>query len=1084
MGTPLQNEPRTDQIRSVPSEPQVVSPTVNVPLCTNSADANTETFSFAFVELCCGSANLCKAFAKKSVSALGIDHRFNKNRPSTPYIELDLSTGPGQMMAKTILDDNKPDIVHAGPPCGTASRARERPISKHLLLQGAPSPRPLRTEAWPEGIPGLSGIELAKVQAANAIYNFVLDCFLERYDNDELFSLENPETSLFWCLKKAIKLKGLPKVLDVCFSQCVHGGTRPVRRRWLTNIKALVALVGNCPGVSDVHVHAPFRIYRGPAGWKFDTAEEATYPEDLCQKYVKLAEPAMEASNRAKKPRRSRNPDTCQVSEEEHAAKRRMLRSSIGLFIRGNKYPMLIPEFTERKLIATDAEVGSIISCEGSHFGKVLKSKRGEVGELAEVGIFRTPEEFIQEARLSRHPIDLDSFLPEALCSNIFFLLTTPPSEVARQRLEKVRMLRQWASELAGVNDEIHKNLSAEQARVSFGKHFAMLRKVLQHINYPDVNLVDDLIRGTSLTGTVPQSYVFPRRNKEALSSVSEVLHTSQFSRESVLSKILPSGDHEVDCAVYDETCTEEQKGWISGPIDLKSLASEFGNQFVIAKRFGIRQSGKIRCIDDYSISAANSTVETLEKLDLYGCDEVFAMLKLIVSAVGPDGSVVMKLASGKVLAGRIPEGTKVEDMRNWKGKTFDLKSAYRQIHLAGDETNKRFSVIALWNPHSKSAEFRKQYATPFGSIASVYLFNRASRAIWAIGCFLHIAWGSFFDDFPCVEPTASCDTAELAIRSMCLLLGWNLALDKSKPFESSFSMLGIITDLTELKQGIAKANNKPERLQEIASTIKSILSTGSCPKPLVAELRGRAQYASAQISGRLAVGTLNGLANHQYRQRSDELSEATVGALERLLFIVTNARPRELRCLGQSLPILVFTDGAVEGDSITMGAVVIDTANQFEPYQWGGPIDPVFVNSWRQELMEHPSERRLRTHVIAQAELLPVVLVKWAEAARFQGRRIIYFVDNDGARHSLIKGWSSSQASNQIIEFFNKIEIAYQSMSWFSRVPSKSNPADEPSRGNLTPGPGNAFARVVAMPKLDPNAILLPKSFSLSDMD
>jgi hypothetical protein len=86
------------------------------------------------------------------------------------------------------------------------------------------------------------------------------------------------------------------------------------------------------------------------------------------------------------------------------------------------------------------------------------------------------------------------------------------------------------------------------------------------------------------------------------------------------------------------------------------------------------------------------------------------------------------------------------------------------------------------------------------------------------------------------------------------MLLGWSLAREKSKPFENRLFlfifMLGNVTDLHVLKKGTAKEDNKPERLQELAATIRAILKMGSCPKPLVAELRGRAQYAAAQIVG------------------------------------------------------------------------------------------------------------------------------------------------------------------------------------------------------------------------------------------
>jgi hypothetical protein len=295
--------------------------------------------------------------------------------------------------------------------------------------------------------------------------------------------------------------------------------------------------------------------------------------------------------------------------------------------------------------------------------------------------------------------------------------------------------------------------------------------------------------------------------------------------------------------------------------------------------------------------------------------------------------------------------------------------------------------------------------------------------------------------------------------------------------------MLGIVTDLRELAAGVAKADNKPERLQEIAGTITSILKARTCPKPLIAELRGRAQYASAQISGRLAVGTLNKLAEHQYRQTSEELSRSTIEALKQLLYIVTHAKPRTLSCSLQSLPILVFTDGAAEEHATTMGAVVIDTAGQFQPFQWGGEIDPVFVHSWRNESDGTLDVSKQSKQVISQAELLPIALVKWSQAGKFLHRRVLFYIDNDGVRYSLIRGCSHSTANNRILDFINRIEIENQSWSWYTRVPSCSNPADAPSRGVLQPGPGNHFAQVVDMPKLDPKLILTP-AISLMEMD
>ena len=87
------------------------------------------------------------------------------------------------------------------------------------------------------------------------------------------------------------------------------------------------------------------------------------------------------------------------------------------------------------------------------------------------------------------------------------------------------------------------------------------------------------------------------------------------------------------------------------------------------------------------------------------------------------------------------------------------------------------------------------------------------------------------------------------------------------------------------------------------------------------------------------------------------------------------------------------------------------------------------------------------RRQLIGQAELLPVVLAQRSWAGRWRGRKIVLFVDNDSARHALIKGGSPIQASARLVGLFWAGEARAMSYTWTERVPSESNPADGPSR-------------------------------------
>ena len=1030
----------------------------------------------ALLELCCGSANLCKAFNDVGLQAVGVDHSHNKQQALAPVVVADLSETSGRQLVDQLEESCAPDIVHAGPPCGTASRAREKRLPTAVRKQGAPEPRPLRSNAFPLGLSGLTAVEQKRVDAANEIYRYVLSKFIARHQQRKLFSLENPETSIFWLHPLAILLMSLDGVLVIDFAQCAHGGDRPVRRRWVTNIRTLVALRVDCPGVSATHHHKPFAISKTLSGWKFSTAEEATYPLLLCQRYRDYVIPVVGtppnvadfAPSDRRSSKRPLSPEQQESDSVQHQHHKTMLRASIGFFIRGNKFPALVPEFLEKRDMQHPAAPGTRFVTPDGRQAKILKSNGDQAAgsqldtkEIsATVGLYRTPAEFIQVAKETRHPIDMHTFLPECVVANIFYLLTTAPEIVAKERLSRIQQMRAWALELRPANDEILKAMPPQQAHVVQDKHFALLKKMIEHIDYPDKTIVDDLIRGTLLTGEMPASHVFPRRSKPAALSAADVLSSSSLTRKSVIDRTSSSGDPEIDKAVWEETVAECNKGWVSESLTLQELEDRLGPDFVVARRFGIRQGGKIRCIDDYSISGTNATVTTKEKLDLYGTDEIFAMLKLIISSVDSSGCVHIKLPSGSILSGRIPRGRTAADAMKWLGKTFDLKAAYRQIAVSQDPENLKFSVIAVYNPITGKVDFRTQYATAFGSVASVYIFNRAARALWAIGCWLFIVWGNYFDDYPTLEPEATTLSAELAIRAMCSLLGWNLCLDetKNKPFGERFPMLGIITCLERLPSAEAVADNKPERMADIRDIVESILSSKSCPKPLMAELRGKCQYAAAHVAGRLAVGVLAGLSEHQHRTLSDRISAFTELILKRLLELIANAKPRTLNCTGSDKPVLVFTDGACEESAVTIGAVIIDVAEAFKPFMWGCEVHAALVARWK-------SEGSLQ--VIGQTELLPIVLVKYEYKQLFRHRRIIFFIDNDAARCSMVNGYSPSMESNRLIQFATATDQDVQCWCWYTRVPSTSNPADAPSRLELKPSKDNAWASVVPAPDI-----------------
>ena len=84
---------------------------------------------------------------------------------------------------------------------------------------------------------------------------------------------------------------------------------------------------------------------------------------------------------------------------------------------------------------------------------------------------------------------------------------------------------------------------------------------------------------------------------------------------------------------------------------------------------------------------------------------------------------------------------------------------------------------------------------------------------------------------------------------------------------------------------------------------------------------------------------------------------------------------------------------------------------------------------------------------LICQIELFAVVLVRWEFQTELANKRVLLFVDNNSARGGILKGRSSGPTMNDLVKAFYAAEVSSPAFWWVERVPSKSNPADEPSR-------------------------------------
>ena len=134
---------------------------------------------------------------------------------------------------------------------------------------------------------------------------------------------------------------------------------------------------------------------------------------------------------------------------------------------------------------------------------------------------------------------------------------------------------------------------------------------------------------------------------------------------------------------------------------------------------------------------------------------------------------------------------------------------------------------------------------------------------------------------------------------------------------------------------------------------------------------------------------------------------------------------------------MLIFTDAAWESGKASAGVVILDPVRAaFElvvPSKW--------VDEWTRD-----SEQ-----IISQAELYAVLAARVYFRERIKNRRSLFFIDNEAARCSVIKAFSPSKTMQKLVRMFHEVDMLAPSAWWIERVPSTSNPADVPSRAELS---------------------------------
>ena len=1048
------------------SPPGVVDPASSPDQCVDQpvlASSRDECMQAVFparrsplvIEVFAGTAVLSSACMHFGFRTLAVDRASKQSR--FPIQTMDLTQEHDLNMLLDIIRQERAEIalVHLAPPCGTASAARSIPAPQ-LDRVGFRAPRPLRSVQYPMGLPNLEGQDLLRVTAANTLYAAVGRIAQVATSFDIRVTVENPANSLAWLCDGMHELLYYPGASEVLFDHCMHGGTRDKCTRWWCNDNFFDSLALRC---SKDHPHASWKPRFNASGIDFPTHHEAAYPTLLCERIASLladAHPAVTALRPRpatqvfldKQPRYARplvsnyaGYDTWAVPLSRDSWAElilplypkgcKVLRRKLVPWGRVRVCAKSVCPLWDQQAIASwnvkvkladsdqhcDMDFDSL--CEEAATNKVVAlifpNECRPIDDMVELlcfGIPREPDDFVRHAVMAGHPRNL---LQDAVDG--------PAKTVAECVLVGKREREQLVDKTVAAWKSIKEGCAADNAKlllqgpdhvrkVLANKNVLFWRDILNSLDFSDVDLWRDLRQGFRLTGWMPASGVFPKRLRPPALTKDELLAQSAYRTPLTVSSIAKGAKDDVAKAAWAETKAEIEKGWIFLDSSYDPL------RIILSRRFGLQQRDKTRVIDDGKASGLNLLCGLIEHFTLHGVDVIAATLICLLK--------LARERKGRLL-----------------GKTYDLVSAYKQFPVH-DEDRKVLRTGVLNTDTGDVAVFGSNVLS-FGATGSVAGFLRISAALWHAGVQgLAIPWLAYYDDFPVFAFEDEAECVERAADALFDLMGVEYAKEgkKSTSFGTSVSALGLVFDLTDFSKGNVTIRHTERRAQELRDTLEYHLSQGTLSPKEAEVLRGRLHWYSSYLFGRgpaVAMKTLSRRA--QGREGSNFVNDELRGALGKLLDHVENAPPLRIN-VASGRTFFLFTDGSYEPSSDVaagIGGILYDDAGMPVSF-FSGSVHPDDLDA----MLETSS------HPIYEIELYAVLVAFQCWGHLLKDSFTVAYIDNSAAQAALVAGSSGTDLGSRIVELIGEAESKVLCRPWYSWLPTHSNPADPPSRGEF----------------------------------
>ena len=270
---------------------------------------------------------------------------------TTSETEMQLALPEGVALLWSWLQNEQVLKVFLAPPCGSASRARQIPLKRKRFgypARGRHGPQPLRDDAHPNGLPGLSDTDKQRVSLANHLYFLTAQIVQWAVENGVIVCVENPQFSLFWATTFWQQVAHLLEY--TVFHSCQYGSLRQKKTMLAFNVAEFHAINAVCKGQNSKHKHAAVGYNRETKS--FATAEEAAYPMGLSKMIAMVIVRCLVRLGMQTKP------ETMEAIQPVSLQALQKMRAATGTQSRANKIPALVSTYrTKFRLSGCEADL-------------------------------------------------------------------------------------------------------------------------------------------------------------------------------------------------------------------------------------------------------------------------------------------------------------------------------------------------------------------------------------------------------------------------------------------------------------------------------------------------------------------------------------------------------------------------------------------------------------------------------------------------------------------------------------------------------------------------------------------------------